>query len=167
MPRINRRHALALMSSTAFTTACATQGASGPSDPVASAADSDVFRHGVASGDPDATSVVNWTRVSTDLRLVDVAWGVYEDPEGQSLVVAGSHRAIADSDHTVKVIVDDLKPGQTYYYRFEAEGGVSRTGRTRTLPVGALDSLGIALVSCSNYPFGFFNGYRASAQPAT
>ncbi|MEZ6002268.1 alkaline phosphatase [Hyphomonas sp.] len=164
MPRINRRHALALMSSTAFTTACATQDASGPSDKVVSAADSDVFQHGVASGDPDATSVVIWTRVSTGLPVVEVAWAVYEDPEGQSLVAAGSHSATADSDHTVKVIVDSLQPGLTYYYRFEAEGEISRTGRTRTLPVGALDSLGIALVSCSNYPFGYFNAYDAIAQ---
>jgi alkaline phosphatase D len=32
------------------------------------------------------------------------------------------------------------------------------------LPVGAVDSLGIALVSCSNYPFGFFNAYDAIAR---
>lgn len=163
MTRINRRQALALLSSTALSTACATQGAPEAMDTSASFTDPDIFRHGVASGDPETTSVVIWTRVSTGSPIVDVTWAIYEDPEGNSLIASGSHQASADSDYTVKVIADGLQPGQTYYYRFEAEGEVSRTGRTRTLPVGALDSLGIALVSCSNYPFGYFNAYDAIA----
>jgi len=163
MTRINRRQALALLSSTALSTACATQGAPEAMDTSASFTDPDIFRHGVASGDPETTSVVIWTRVSTGSPIVDVTWAIYEDPEGNSLIANGSHQASADSDYTVKVIADGLQPGQTYYYRFEAEGEVSRTGRTRTLPVGALDSLGIALVSCSNYPFGYFNAYDAIA----
>jgi len=36
-------------------------------------------------------------------------------------------------------------------------------GRARTLPVGRTDRLGIAVASCSNYPFGFFNAYDAIA----
>ena len=163
MTRINRRQALALLSSTALSTACATQGAPEAMDTSASFTDPDIFRHGVASGDPETTSVVIWTRVSTGSPIVDVTWAIYEDPEGNSLIANGSHQTSADSDYTVKVIADGLQPGQTYYYRFEAEGEVSRTGRTRTLPVGALDSLGIALVSCSNYPFGYFNAYDAIA----
>jgi alkaline phosphatase D len=163
MTRINRRQALALLSSTALSTACATQSAPEAKDASASFTDPDIFRHGVASGDPDTTSVVIWTRVSTGSPIVDVAWNIYEDPEGNSLIASGSRQASADSDYTVKVIADGLQPGQSYYYRFEAEGEVSRTGRTRTLPVGALDSLGIALVSCSNFPFGYFNAYDAIA----
>lgn len=163
MTRINRRQALALLSSTALSTACATQGAPEAMDTSASFTDPDIFRHGVASGDPETTSVVIWTRVSTGSPIVDVTWAIYEDSEGNSLIANGSHQTSADSDYTVKVIADGLQPGQTYYYRFEAEGEVSRTGRTRTLPVGALDSLGIALVSCSNYPFGYFNAYDAIA----
>ena len=163
MTRINRRHALALMSSTALSTACATQATPGTTDTSASSTDPDIFRHGVASGDPDTTSVVIWTRVTTGAPVVDVAWAVYEDPEGHTLVSTGSRQVSEDSDHTVKVVADGLQPGRTYYYHFEAEGEKSRIGRTRTLPVGAVDSLGIALVSCSNYPFGYFNGYDAIA----
>jgi alkaline phosphatase D len=163
MTRINRRQALALLSSTALTTACATQSAPEAKDASASFTDPDIFRHGVASGDPDTTSVVIWTRVSTGSPIVEVAWAIYEDPEGNSLIASGSRQASAESDYTVKVIADGLQPGQSYYYRFEAEGEVSRTGRTRTLPVGAVDSLGIALVSCSNFPFGYFNAYDAIA----
>ena len=36
--------------------------------------------------------------------------------------------------------------------------------RTRTLPSGATESLGIALASCSNFAFGYFNAYRAIAE---
>ena len=39
----------------------------------------DIFRHGVASGDPDATSVVLWTRVS-GVEQATVAWEVASDP---------------------------------------------------------------------------------------
>ena len=162
MTRINRRHALALMTGTALTSACANQ-VEDSANAKAAPADPAVFRHGVASGDPDATSLVIWTRVTTDAREADVSWAVFEDPEASVTVASGTAKASAERDHTVKVVVEGLQPGETYYYRFGAEGATSRMGRTRTLPVGALDRLGIALASCSNYPFGHFNAYDAIA----
>ena len=108
MTRINRRQALALLSSPALSTACATQGAPEAMDTSASFTDPDIFRHGVASGDPETTSVVIWTRVSTGSPIVDVTWAIYEDPEGNSLIANGSHQTSADSDYTVKVIADGL-----------------------------------------------------------
>ena len=164
MTRINRRHALALMTGTALTTACVTPGETPDAAKPHAAVDSPVFRHGVASGDPDATSVVIWTRVTTDVPETEVSWAVYKDPAATSLVASGLTKASAERDQTVKVVVDDLLPGQTYYYQFKAEGAASRIGRTRTLPVGTVDRLGIALASCSNYPFGFFNAYDAIAR---
>jgi len=164
MTRINRRHALALMSGSALATAC-TPPASQPAATAETApADPDTFRHGVASGDPDTNSVVLWTRVTSDAPEADVTWTVYSDAEATSVVTEGQAKASADADHTVKVIADGLEPGKTYYYRFETGGVKSRIGRTRTLPVGAVDKLGIALASCSNYPFGYFNAYDAIAR---
>lgn len=124
-----------------------------------------LFRHGVASGDPDATSVVLWTRVATDAAM-PVEWEVAHDPAFAQLVATGRAEANAERDYTVKVLATGLRAGGRYYYRFRAGGMTSPTGRTRTLPVGRLDRLGIALVSCSNYPFGFFNAYAAIAQDA-
>jgi alkaline phosphatase D len=124
-----------------------------------------MFRHGVASGDPDATSVVLWTRVTRDGAL-DVEWEVAETPEFTTLAASGKARADAERDYTVKVLAAGLEPGKTYYYRFRAGGGLSPLGRTRTLPTGRLDRLGIALASCSNYPFGYFNAYDAIAHDA-
>ncbi|UPT62766.1 MAG: alkaline phosphatase D family protein [Hyphomonadaceae bacterium JAD_PAG50586_4] len=59
-----------------------------------------------------------------------------------------------------------LQPGARYFYRFIARGETSPVGRTRTLPEGNLDRLGIALVSCSNFAFGYFNAYDAIARDA-
>ena len=122
------------------------------------------FRHGVSSGDPDSTSIVLWTRVSGSTAPVKCAWELADDPEFSRIIRSGTSRASADRDFTVKVIAEGLEPGGTYHYRFRALGDVSPPGRTRTLPVGHLEALGLAIASCSNYPFGFFNAYEAIAE---
>ncbi|MCX7863436.1 MAG: alkaline phosphatase D family protein [Novosphingobium sp.] len=124
-----------------------------------------IFRHGVASGDPAADSVVIWTRASLE-RAGPVEWELASDPDFAAIVRRGSLVTGPDRDFTVKVLVDGLSSGGTWYYRFRADGEISDTGRARTLPSGRLDSLGIALVSCSNYAFGFFNAYDAIASDA-
>jgi len=124
-----------------------------------------VFRHGVASGDPDATGVVLWTRVTAE-GDVTVEWELSPDVEFASIARSGSFATGPDRDHTVKVLAAGLAPGETWFYRFRLNGVRSPVGRARTLPVGRLDRLGIALASCSNYAFGFFNAYGAIARDA-
>jgi len=123
------------------------------------------FRHGVASGDPDATSVVLWTRVTTsgDVRVV---CEVAADPAFSRLAAKGEVITGPGRDHTVKWLATGLVPGQTWYYRFRLDSEVSPTGRARTLPTGRLERLGIALASCSNFAFGHFNAYEAIARDA-
>ncbi len=59
----------------------------------------------------------------------------------------------------------DCKPGRWYYYRFIAPSGeVSAIGRTRTLPVGKVASFKLAVFSCSNFGFGWFNAYAHAAE---
>ena len=125
------------------------------------------FRHGVASGDPDAGSVILWTRVEAQPdAIVPVRWEVAEDAAFARIVAQGTGIADPERDHTVKILATGLAPGGRYHYRFHAGGEVSPIGRTRTLPRGRLDRLGIALVSCSNYAFGHFNAYAAVARDA-
>lgn len=126
---------------------------------------SGVFQHGVASGDPDATSVVLWTRVNATAPL-SVAWEVAEDAGFRRVVASGSFETGPERDFTVKPVADGLKPGARYFYRFRAGRNTSATGQTRTLPVGPLERLGIALASCSNFAFGHFNAYDAIARDA-
>jgi alkaline phosphatase D len=121
-----------------------------------------VFRHGVASGDPAATSVVLWTHVTASGEIA-VEWELSDSLDFIRIVKSGAVTTGPERDHTVKLLADGLTPGGTWFYRFRTNGAVSPVGRARTLPEGRLDRLGIALASCSNYAFGFFNAYDAIA----
>lgn len=159
---IDRRATLALLTA-GLGAACAPK--AGPGEETASAAASSLFLHGVASGDPASDSVVLWTRISPadPAASLPVSWELARDAAFAQIVASGEIEAGPGNDHTVKVIPEGLEPGTRYHYRFTAAGNVSPTGRTRTLPVGRVETLGIALASCSNYAFGHFNAYQAIA----
>lgn len=118
------------------------------------------FAHGVASGDPLADRVILWTRVSGYEGEVELEWQVAASPDFSRVLRRGRVLTGPGTDHTVKVDAAGLEPGTTYYYRFLADDEPSPTGRTRSLPVGRLDGLRLAVISCSNYPAGYFNVYR-------
>ena len=124
----------------------------------------DVFTHGVASGDPLEDRVVLWTRVSGGRGDVEVHWWVATDPEMRTVIGRGSVVTNAARDFTVKVDASGLRPGTTYYYQFSGLDVPSPIGRTKTLPVGEVERVRLAAVSCSNLPFGYFNVYRCLAQ---
>jgi alkaline phosphatase D len=134
---------------------------------------SSLFRHGIASGDPQADRVILWTRLTTPEPPagatpvdIDVEWRVATDPELTHVIAAGTAPASVESDRTVKVDVEGLDAETTYYYEFRALGARSRVGRTRTLPSGGASHARIAVTSCANYPAGFFNVYRMVARRA-
>ena len=121
-----------------------------------------VFADGVASGDPLTDRVVIWTRITTDgTDAVPVAWAV-TTPDGDG-VAAGSVEARAEHDWTVHVDVDGLQPSTPYRYAFQAMGELSPEGRTRTLPVGEVQRVRFAQVSCAKFNAGFFNAYARIA----
>lgn len=123
------------------------------------------FNHGVASGDPLTDRVIIWTRVSPATEgEVGITWEVATDSGFANIVVKGSGVTSADVDYTVKVDVEGLQPASVYYYRFATINATSMIGRTRTLPEGAIATATFAVVSCSNYPAGYFNVYREVAQ---
>ena len=126
------------------------------------AANDGPFRHGVASGDPDATSLVLWTRVTTSGEVTLIG-EVAQDPAFTRITMRTEIATGPDRDHTAKWLARGLEPGQSYYYRFRLDSDISPVGRARTLPTGRLDRLGIALASCSSFVFGYFNAYEAIA----
>ena len=128
------------------------------------AAASGVFQHGVASGDPDRSSVVLWTRLTMEETGVPVQWQFAADPDFAKIVAEGEATAAAERDFTVKVVAEGLEAGATYSCRFMAGDEASPTGRTKTLPEGALDQLGVAVASCSNDPLGHLTAYDAMAR---
>lgn len=121
------------------------------------------FYHGVASGDPLDDAVILWTRVTDDTLTADsvlVNWRVGTDTTMSTIVTSGFGYAKASKDWTFKVDATGLQPGTWYYYDFEALGENSIMGRTRTAPVGDIDSLRFGVVSCSSYEHGYFGAYR-------
>lgn len=126
-----------------------------------------LFQHGVASGDPLATQVMFWTRLTqAGTDAVQVKLEVATDAEFTLIVKSRTTDALPASDYTVKIDQDGLASGTTYYYRFSALGYVSPVGRTRTLPEGSVERLRLAVVSCSSFPHGYFNAYRRIAERA-
>ena len=122
------------------------------------------FNHGVASGDPLADRVILWTRVTPERDgNVKVDWEIASDEDFSNVVGSGGGSTGADVDYTVKVDVEGLAPQTTYFYRFTTGDRVSPVGRTRTAVVGSLAAASFAVVSCSNYPAGYFNVYREIA----
>ncbi len=123
------------------------------------------FRHGVASGDPDETSVMLWTALTNDAggyRGVEVA----RDAEFADIVFEqGEEIAYVTTQPlgTLKILATGLQPGQAYFYRFRLNEDYSPTGIARTLPRGSVSQYRIGVFSCSNFPAGHFNVYREAA----
>src|SRR3954464_5111481 len=133
----------------------------------------DLYPEGVASGDPDPSSVILWTRrpfedpgagapgvKSSGRRVLTVE--VAEDDGFRRVVAKASAPVSAESDWTTRVLVGHLKPARVYWYRFtDGEGNGSRVGRTITAPL-ANDPrpVNFAFVSCQCVNEGTLNGYR-------
>ncbi|MGR5121993.1 alkaline phosphatase D family protein [Vibrio harveyi] len=118
------------------------------------------FEYGVASGDPTQTQVIIWTRVTTATSYVDVTWQVSRSEDFSTVEQSGTFTTDTSRDFTVKVDVQNLNPSTQYYYRFMVGETTSIVGMTQTLPEGSVDKASMAVVSCANYPAGYFNVYK-------
>lgn len=129
------------------------------------------FTHNVASGDPDSSSVLLWTRAQpTQTAAVDVpvcvSYAVYSSADLSGKVLSsGTAYTSYDVDFTVKVLASNLQPLTHYWYQFANcvnSSEVSPVGRAKTAADAnaSAESVGLqrfAVFSCSNLPFGFFN----------
>jgi alkaline phosphatase D len=117
------------------------------------------FTHNVASGEPSATSVLLWTRFVGEAET-SLTWQVSESENFTRPVAEGSVTASPSRDWCAKGIATGLAPDRWYFFRFIAPNGVtSPIGRTRTLPRGKTANFKLAVFSCSNFGFGWFNAY--------
>lgn len=136
---------------------CSSSDDDAPSVPVS-------FVHGVASGDPAHDAVIIWTRVTpTGDADLTVSWQVAKDADFKELVTDGSTMTNKDRDYTVKVDAMGLAAGSSYYFRFMCGDKTSAVGKTRTLPEGAVSQVKLAVMSCANFPAGYFNVYELAA----
>jgi alkaline phosphatase D len=123
----------------------------------------DLYPQGVASGDPDAHSVILWTRrpFATGTRqflTVEVA-----DDETFRRVIAHARTPVSSAaDWTTRVLIGGLKPARTYWYRFtDTDGSGSRVGRTITAPLpNDRRTVNFAFVSCQDINEGKLNAFR-------
>jgi alkaline phosphatase D len=126
------------------------------------------FGHGVASGDPLSDRVIIWTRVThteATAQTVPVDWKVATDAAMTAVVASGSIQTTEAVDYTVKIDVDGLSANTVYYYQFTGPKEIKTVvGQTKTLPVGYVESVKLAVCSCANYPAGFFNVYQAMSK---
>ena len=123
----------------------------------------DLFAEGVASGDPDAYSVLLWTRRSPDVQPVDsLHVEVAEDESFRRVVATAQVPLSAAADWSCRVLVGGLKPASVYWYRFtDPHGYGSRVGRTITAPAeDDARPVRFAFVSCQNANQGAQNAYR-------
>jgi alkaline phosphatase D len=123
------------------------------------------FLYGVASGDPLSDRVMLWThaKVAGSDNPLTLDWEVATDNSFASVVSRGITSTGPESGFTVKVDATGLQPGTDYFFRFRCNGSNSPVGRTRTLPTGTPSAVRLAVMSCSNYPAGYFNVYGAVA----
>jgi alkaline phosphatase D len=123
------------------------------------------FGYGVASGEPGPDRVLLWTRYGpSPAGGARLRWEVAESQDFTRPVAGGTVVASPARDWCVKPLATGLAPGRWYYYRFIApDGTISPVGRTRTLPQGKVDAFRMAVFSCSNIGFGWFNAYRHAA----
>jgi alkaline phosphatase D len=135
------------------------------------------FQLGIASGEPDATSVVLWTRLAPSPLNADgqggmatadvvVDWQVSTTDTFSTLVASGSVTASYGAAHSVHVIAGGLNPDSDYFYRFRAQGHLSPVGRTRTAPTIGTNGrdLTMAFTSCAHYEEGYYTVYRRMAE---
>lgn len=159
MTRITRRRFLAMAAALGASAACA--GVPRGSR-VVWKEQRERFPEGVASGDPQADSVLLWTRYPAAGSSAQLTVEVAEDEAFERIVATAPAPVSAAADWTCRVLVGDLKPASVYWYRFsDEEGRGSRIGRTVTAP--AEDDprpVRFAFVSCQNVNQGAQNAYR-------
>lgn len=124
-----------------------------------------VFKHGVASGDPLADRVIIWTRVTAPAPgTLSINWEVASDEAFGVILARGTAITGPERDYTIKLDVAGLQAASVYFYRFVTGADVSPVGRTKTLPIGGVAQAKLAVVSCANFPSGYFNVYADIAK---
>ena len=127
-----------------------------------------VFPDGIKCGDPQPTSGVIWTRLAPPAGggEAQALWSVAEDAAMERVVRGGTAVTDAARGHTLTVPVRDLLPDRWYFYRFEANGVASPTGRLRTAPArdARPDRLRYAFASCQQRTDSYYVAHRAIAR---
>lgn len=133
---------------------------------------SSVFPQSVASGDPQPSGIVLWTRVAPAIQgntnASRIGWQIAADSAFASVLSEGVAVVDPGRDNTVKLplTIPALKPYTGYFYRFLYNQVASRTGQFKTLPASnaELAHLKLAYVVCQDYGNGYYTALAHLAQ---
>jgi alkaline phosphatase D len=118
------------------------------------------FNQGVLSGDPTPHGITLLTVLDEISGSGRVRLEVATDPDFRNVV---ARRNIATGErraHSVKARLENLRPHERYWYRFETRDRHSPVGRFQTaLPKDSREPVRFAFFSCAEYTHGYFNGY--------
>ncbi|HEY9102486.1 alkaline phosphatase D family protein [Chitinimonas sp.] len=140
------------------------------------------FPQSIASGDPQADSIMLWTRVvpktADDVATASAAGNfqiqILVSDSADNAAKLGSNAALAgstvvstslpvyaDYDHTIRHKVSGLAAGKTYYYQFVAGDVRSNVGRFKTAPAKDADvaQLKFATLTCQDWSINHWGAY--------
>lgn len=132
------------------------------------------FSLGVASGDPNSSSVVLWTRLAPNPNDADggmpdtpteVRWELANDESMKTIIAEGKTLSRPRLGHSVHVEAKGLKPNRWYWYRFHCGDATSPIGRTRTMPADDSnpEQIRFAFASCQHFEQGLYTAYEHMA----
>jgi alkaline phosphatase D len=116
------------------------------------------FNYSVASGDADTSSLIIWTKLDAYSKA-EVIYEISEDSLFNKIIKSGKIITDSSRDWTIKVLIDGLEPGKTYFYRFKYKDKYSPIGKTKTLPKET-NHFRIALLSCQHFSENYFWAYK-------
>ena len=137
-----------------------------PASAVGAAITANPFTLGIASGSPQDSSVILWTRLALAPLMgggmpaanVPVRYLVCADAAMRTVVREGVVEARPEDAHSVHLKIEGLQPGREYWYRFAVGDYTTAVGRTRTS--SAQDtSARLVLASCQAWETGHFAAY--------
>ena len=114
--------------------------------------DVNLFKYGVASGDPTQNSIVLWTLYEKDNmpESTNITLTLSKDIDFNDVVKTIEEPALKSNHGVVKVLVENLESDSVYYYKFsDSDNNNSRVGRTKTLPSNK-DSFNMIHSSCDD-----------------
>ncbi|MGS2723916.1 alkaline phosphatase D family protein [Porticoccus sp. GXU_MW_L64] len=118
------------------------------------------FPQGVASADPQPTSVMLWTRVvgtQKEQDSINLTVEIAKTREFKKIEQTQHVTAHRKDDFTLRFYAQGLEPHNTYFYRFTAGKDTSTIGRTFTAPdTSESATLNFSSIACSSYEQGFF-----------
>jgi alkaline phosphatase D len=123
------------------------------------------FNQGVLSGDPTPHGITLLTVLDEISGSGRVRLEVATDPDFRNVV---ARRNIATGErraHSVKARLENLRPHERYWYRFETRDRHSPVGRFQTaLPADSRETVRFGFFSCADFTHGYYNAYAALAR---